>query len=49
MLCRRPNDEEKTMTPQRNHTTAERQATIQEMLREKMRLAIRHTLNNMGR
>jgi putative transposase len=37
---------EETMTPRRNHTLsqAERQATIQELLQEKMRLAIRHTL-----
>jgi putative transposase len=34
------------MTPRRNHTLskAERQATIHELLQEKMRLAIRHTL-----
>jgi len=34
------------MTPKRNHTLtqAERQATIHELLQEKMRLAIRHTL-----
>ncbi len=34
------------MTPKRNHTlsSVERQATIHELLQEKMRLAIRHTL-----
>ena len=34
------------MTPQENHTLsdAERQATIQELLQERMRLAIRHTM-----
>lgn len=34
------------MTPRRNHTLsqAERQATIHELLQEKMQLAIRHTL-----